>query len=314
MIKLSIVIPVYNVEKYIAKCLESCLEQNSLQDEYEIIVVNDGTPDNSMSVVEEYSRKYKNIHIINQNNGGLSAARNTGLEHAQGEYIWFVDSDDWIERYSIDSLLSFAIKNQLDILCFGLQLVYEDGRTEKYHIQYEQDGCIYRGSEFICKVGMPPAAWAAFYRREYLMKNKLRFMTGILHEDQEFTPRAYYLAPKIAFVDKVIYNYYQRTGSIMKSNRSAKKCKDLLTVADSLYDFLMTHIAKGSPGYASFIDKVNFAFSQSLAHYSKEAFALSEYKKRKYYPLSSDNGLALKYRIANFSLRFYIFLIRVKNQ
>ena len=98
MKKLSIIIPVYNVENYVGKCLESCLNQDIPKNEYEIIVVNDGTKDNSVQVIEKYITPENNIRLIHRKNGGLSAARNTGLKEAKGEYVWFVDSDDWIEN------------------------------------------------------------------------------------------------------------------------------------------------------------------------------------------------------------------------
>lgn len=318
MIRLSLIIPVYNVERYLAKCLDSVLQQDIPHDEYEIIVVNDGSPDDSARLVQKVQEVQlgqdgsTNIKLVNRENGGLSAARNTGLEHATGEYVWFIDSDDWVEPNCISSLLTYAEDNHLDVHCFGLQLAFEDGKTEKYNISCEKHRCDYSGDEFICKVGMPPAAWAALYRRDFLLKNKLRFMEGILHEDQEFTPRAYFLAKRIAYTDMIVYNYLQRTGSIMKSKRSAKRCKDLLTVADSLYNFMQEHVAIDTDVYSVFQEKVNFAFTQSLAFYTKEAFPINEYKKHDLYPLSNRNGLVLKYKLANISLRLYVLLNRLK--
>lgn len=320
MIRLSIIIPVYNVERYLRKCLDSVLQQDIPYDEYEIIVVNDGSPDDSARVVQKVQEVQlgqdgsTNIKLVNRENGGLSAARNTGLEHAIGEYVWFIDSDDWVEPNCIGSLLTYAEDNHLDVNCFGLQLAFEDGKTEKYNISCEKHRRDYSGDEFICKVGMPPAAWAALYRRDFLLKNKLRFMEGILHEDQEFTPRAYFLAKRVAYTDMIVYNYLQRTGSIMKSGKSVKRCKDLLTVADSLYSFMKLNVSETSCCYSYFQNVVNFCFSQSLAYYTKKAFPLAEYKRRAYYPLQNTSGLSLKYRIANLSLNLYLILLSFKNR
>lgn len=118
MKKLSIIIPVYNVEKYVGRCLESCLDQDLPKDEYEIIVVNDGTQDNSVQVIEKYIKPENNVTLIHRENGGLSAARNTGLKHAQGEYVWFVDSDDWIEKDSLSKLIQYIKKYDLDVFRF----------------------------------------------------------------------------------------------------------------------------------------------------------------------------------------------------
>ena len=96
MVKLSIIIPVYNTEEYLPRCLNSCLEQDLLANEYEIIAINDGSSDNSLQILNAYALKYPNIRVINQENRGLGATRNRGLNLAIGEYIWFVDSDDWV--------------------------------------------------------------------------------------------------------------------------------------------------------------------------------------------------------------------------
>lgn len=94
--KLSIIIPVYNVERYLRQCLESCLSQDVPKSQYEVIIVNDGSPDNSQAIIDEYSSKYDNVRVLKKKNGGLSSARNAGLNIASGDYIWFVDSDDWV--------------------------------------------------------------------------------------------------------------------------------------------------------------------------------------------------------------------------
>lgn len=322
MLKLSIIIPVYNVEQYIGKCLESCLNQDLPKDKYEIIVVNDGTPDNSMKRVQEVQEVQiaqegeTNIRIINRENGGLSATRNTGLAEVQGEYVWFVDSDDWIEPNVLKNLTERAYSDNLDVLCFNLQLVFPDDRKEKYNVRYEEGGRVYSGPEFICKVSMPPAAWVALYRKEFLQKWALKFYEGILHEDQEFTPRAYCLAERIAFIDHVIYNYNQREGGIMKSNRNEKRCKDLLTVADSLYKFNNVFLKNRPDASMEMLNKVSFAFTQSLAFYESGFFLLKEYKDKPYYPLYINHNLdkktRLKYRLANLSLRLYLKLYNLR--
>lgn len=314
MIRLSIIIPVYNVEQYLAKCLDSVLQQDIPLEEYEVIVVNDGSPDGSMAIAEYYASKYSSVKVITRPNGGLSAARNTGLEHAQGEYVWFVDSDDWIEPCSLKEITEFTSSNQLDVLCINLQLAFDDGHIEPYSITLHEGGKVREGADFLCNVNMPPAAVCGIYRRDFLIENNLKFYEGILHEDQEFTPRAYYLAGRITLLDKPIYNYYQRTGSIMKSGKSVKRCKDLLTVADSLYSFMKLNVSETSCCYSYFQNVVNFCFSQSLAYYTKKAFPLAEYKRRAYYPLQNTSGLSLKYRIANLSLNLYLILLSFKNR
>ena len=315
MLKLSIVIPVYNVEKYIGKCLDTCLDQDLSKDEYEIVVVDDGSPDNSSAIVEEYIQRYRNIRLIHRKNGGLSAARNTGLKEAQGKYVWFVDSDDWIESNCLSCLVEQAEEKDLDVLCFGLQLVYPDGRTAPYNIRYEESDKVYKGEDFICKVKMPAAAWVALYKREYLIGNKLCFMEGILHEDQEFTPRAYSLATSISYINKVVYNYNQRDGGIMKSNRNKQRAIDLLKVAKSLHSFTNSHFAPNSGAYQVLSQKTAFAFTQSLAYYNRKYFPIGEYTSSSCYPLSLNQNLKLgesiKYRMVNFSIPLYLLIYRI---
>lgn len=314
-LRLSLIIPVYNVEQWVGRCLESCLNQDITKDDYEIIVVNDGSPDCSVERVQEVQTAQivqegkTNIRIIDRENGGLSVARNTGLKEANGEYVWFVDSDDWIEPNVLRNLLEEINKHHLDVLGFNLYRSYPDGKKDNYPISFEEDRRVYRGEEFICKVGMPPAAWAAIYRRDFIIKNNLLFMEGILHEDQEFTPRAYYLAERIEYTNQWIYNYFQREGSIMKSRNTEKKCKDLLTVADSLFEFMQKNINHESNAYCVFQDKINFAFSQSLAYYNREITPLSVYKNKPYFPLTGK--LNRKYRLMNISLRLYLLIYKI---
>lgn len=319
MLKLSIIIPIYNVEKYIRKCVESCLAQDLPKDEYEIIVVNDGTPDNSVCIVEDIiSREFQkngccNIRIITRKNGGLSAARNTGFREAKGQYVWFVDSDDWIEPNVLKTLTSSAISAALDVLCFNLRFAYGDGNTKDNRIVHTNDD-LFKGEDFLCKVAMPVMAWLAIYSREFLNKNNLQFLEGIIHEDQEFTPRAYCLAERIAFCDMAVYNYLQREGGIMKSKQNTRRCKDLLTVADSLYVFTRHHLKKGTIAYDKMMEKVSFAFTQSLAYYDSKEFPVKQYCKKEYYPLHISSSLSpkfrWKYRLVNFSIYLYLLVYK----
>lgn len=121
-LKLSIIIPVYNVENYVEKCLRSCAEQDIPSEYYEIIVVNDGSTDQSIEIINKTSLNYTNFVIINKENGGVSSARNIGLDLAKGKYIWFVDSDDWIEPSCLGNLISVLDENQLDIIQFGYKV------------------------------------------------------------------------------------------------------------------------------------------------------------------------------------------------
>lgn len=233
--KLSIIIPIYKVEPYIEKCLLSCINQGAIRlgKDYEIICVNDGTPDNSAQIAKRIASEYFGIQVIDQENQGLSGARNTGLEAAQGEYVWFVDSDDWIERDCLAYLWSDLSKD-IDMLHIQHRLTYDDKDSTTVN------PCLINGIVSGCQQtidgGLDTPAQFTIYRRDFLLKNNLRFMMGILHEDCEFKPRALLLAKRVTSSPLVCYNYYQRNSGNIMSSFSIKHVKDFMTVLNSLYD------------------------------------------------------------------------------
>ncbi len=309
-LRLSIIVPVYNVEKWLVRCLDSLYNQGLSEEEFEVIVVNDGSPDNSLRIANEYALNHTNMHIITRENGGLSAARNTGLDHVTGNYVWFVDSDDFIEPNSIQNLLCFAEENKLDVLCYNLQRFYEDGHKWVFDNDEVNLGKIYSGEEFVSVQHMPDAAWAAIYRYQFLKQSNLRFYEGILHEDIEFTSRTYYMAKRICYKNRAIYNYFQRKGSIMKSNQREKRVISYLRICDSLYSFQQKNVITNSPAYNYFTNRINFCFSQVLSHWNKNLdIKLLDISEKPYYPLVIPIDTAtkdkIKYRLANISLWLY---------
>lgn len=314
--KLSIIVPIYNVEAWLERCLNSLISIGLHFSDYEIIAVNDGSTDHSLRVLTRFAQNHQKeapkIEIVNQDNGGLSAARNKGLSIANGDYVWFVDSDDYIEAAHIKTLVEQCVNYNLDVLCFGLQLTYDDGKIIPYHIKDLSNGSVLNGEVFITKVDMPPAAWCALYKREFLLNNKLFFMEGIIHEDQEFTPRAYYLAQRIMFEQTVVYNYVQREGSIMKNgSKKERRAKDLLKVADSLYAFTCKNLKENSEAYDVMMNKIAFVFGQSLRNFSGSC-AINDYTSKPYYPLMLNSCQKfkekLKYSLINKSVRFYLLI------
>lgn len=234
----SIIIPIYNVEKYIVKCLESCINQDLSYDCYEIVLVNDGTLDNSMDIVNQYKIRFPHlIKIINQKNAGLSAARNAGLSIAKGEYIWFVDSDDFIENNILLDLISFIQQHKgVDLIQIQYRMVYEDSTIEKNIISSLFTNEV-TGNEALACGGLHIPAQFTIFRKEFLLQNNLKFYPGIFHEDLEFKPRATILANKIIAYPKICYNYLQRSTGSITSTFKLKNGIDMLTVAKSLKEF-----------------------------------------------------------------------------
>ena len=234
--KLSIIIPVYKVEKYIEKCLLSCLKQDVSYEDYEIIVINDGSPDNSLVIAKRIANLYSNIRIINQENQGLSGARNTGIKYAVGEYIWFIDSDDYIEENCLGRIVSY-LKDGLDILQLQYRLVYENKRLSVDGKVYKIDG-IRTGIEIMKQGGLPVPAPFSILRLKFIRENNLQFVVGIYHEDCEFKPRVTYLANKIQSDTIICYNYLQRDSGSITSSFKVKNGLDLLKVNNLLLDFI----------------------------------------------------------------------------
>lgn len=238
---ISIVVPVYNVEKYLKECINSLLEQD-FRGQYEIICVNDGSTDSSLQVLKEYEKSNEKIVLINQKNKGLSAARNTGLKNAKGKYVMFIDSDDYLKNPKVLSLLYDEIeKNDLDFVVADFEYDYEE-KVKNYRIKRSQaiKNKIMIGRDFydlgIKTKSIMSVVWNKLYKKEFLEKNNLFFYEGIFYEDMEFTPRAYYLAKRVKYVDEVIIMYRQREGSIT-SNINAEKLDSYLAVAESLNQF-----------------------------------------------------------------------------
>ena len=235
MPKFSIIIPVYNVEKYIQECLESVINQS--EKDYEVIVVNDGTKDHSMEIVKDYD-----VRVINQENQGLSAARNAGAKKAKGDYILFVDSDDTIEKDLIKKLKE-ASKDNPDIIRYQLRETYET----RENVDHEEEGfdtC--SGVEAfnkICKYHIVEAAPCYAIKRSYFEKEKFAFAKGMLHEDFGLIPLVIVKAEKVKSISYIGYNYRQRENSIMSTNdypKTKKKVEDFY----QHYCFLMKEIKK----------------------------------------------------------------------
>ncbi|WP_127836926.1 glycosyltransferase [Clostridium prolinivorans] len=238
-IKVSVILPAYNVEPYINKCLDSLLNQ-SLK-EIEIIVVNDGSTDNTIDVIQKYKKYFEHILIIEQKNKGLSAARNIGLKYAKGKYVFFLDSDDFIDTKMLEELYKECEINDLDIICFN-GYYYNDSKDLKIIREANIDiNNIYCGINFLQDLinfnAYLPMVWLNMYKKEFLLKNKLCFMEGVYHEDIEFTPRAYILAQKVKYNNKPFYYYIQRKGSITKT-KSNKNYLDILKIIESLINFV----------------------------------------------------------------------------
>jgi len=213
MIKVSVVVPVYNVEEYIERCLESLVNQ-TLKD-IEIIVVNDGSPDNSQLIIDKYVEKHPEIiRSFIKENGGLSDARNFGINKAQGEYIGFLDSDDWVEPDMYETMYNKAKENNFDVVVCDLKYVY-DSYTVPAYSNVTND---LNSKEDIKKsmLNIYPSAWNKIYHNS-LFNNGVMFKEKVWFEDVEFLFRLFPYINSIGVVKKPFVNYVQRDGAITKT-------------------------------------------------------------------------------------------------
>ena len=226
----SVIIPVYHVEKYLQRCVESTINQT--YKDIEIILVDDGGDDKCPEMCDQYAKADKRIKVIHKTNGGLSDARNAGLDIAKGDYVIFVDSDDYIELDTCQNLLSFTTKNP-DII-IGDAIV-EGGVNRLNHIK---ESSIINGETYLLKAieagHAPMAAWLNIYKRSFLIENGLKFKYGILHEDEEFTPRAILNAKRIAISGIKFYHYIIREDSITTKKNKKKNLVDFYTTCKEL--------------------------------------------------------------------------------
>ena len=226
--KVSIIVPVYGVEKYIDKCLNSLVKQ-SLK-EIEVIVVNDGTKDNSQKIVDKYVKKYPDkIKSYIKENGGQGSARNYGLKKATGEYIGYVDSDDFVEKDMYKKLYNKAKENNYDIVVCGNYNVSEDYQNKNIDAfinNYNTD----LENIFFGKM----AVWNKIYKRDILIKNKLEFKEKVWYEDLAFTLKAIMNSNTFAFIDEPLYDCLIREGSTMNNSNVQRN----LEILDAFNDIL----------------------------------------------------------------------------
>jgi len=229
--KFSVIVPIYNVEAYLDDCLESLQKQNYT--DFEVICVNDGSNDRSRKILSEWDDKFPQMRIIDRENGGLSAARNTGLKAAKGDYIVFIDSDDWVEPTML-SRLSTECEGS-DMVCFACRRT--DTNTNDIFLTEQFAGWDYYNRHALEAHIIPfVCVWQRCYRSAFLTENNLRFREGILHEDNEFTPRVCLKAKRVKVIPDVLYNYRVRSGSIM-TTRGMRSKESLITIGNELSDF-----------------------------------------------------------------------------
>ena len=241
--KVSVILPVYNVGPYLEEALDSLCQQ-TLRD-IEIIAVNDGSTDNSLDIIEAYMARDSRITCYTQNNMGLSGARNTGMQHCQGEYVYFMDSDDILETDALEKCYHTAKEQQADVCIFDADVFYEKN-AKPLSWNYDrsdllEEGKAYKGSELfdmlLDRKKHKAVVWLQFINWQFLTSLHLNFRQGIIHEDELFTPQLLLQSETIYYINRRFVKHRVRSSSIIGKSYSQRNLNSYLTVADELLQF-----------------------------------------------------------------------------
>ncbi len=234
-IDLSIIITVFNTELYIERCFESIIKHSSEDDiSIEVIFVDDGSKDRSLDILLKLQEQYPFVQVATLDNRGPSAARNTGMDLASGEYFLFIDSDDWIDFEIIRKLLFIAKENRIDLLSYRLRFFYEGGASKTmapFQVPYE---IVLTGQNALLHGYQPSSACLFLYRTKHVKNKGLKFHPGIYQEDVEFTFRLFLNSERVYFSKEVAYTYYRHAESMTMTHEVSTKqkyLKDAIKVA-----------------------------------------------------------------------------------
>ena len=236
----SIIIPIFNVEDYLEECIESVLNQT--YDNYEVILVNDGSTDRSGEISKKYSEKFNNIYLINQDNKGVAEARNIGIKHSRGEYLYFLDSDDMIQNNMLEVCMNKFKENDIDIVFLGYMLFEGNKILEKNLMK--SDKCILTGKEFLkysskMMLGRNFQMWDYVFKKELWIKNNISFKKGLIFEDTHAYIDIFMKNVNVAIIDEYLYLYRNRKESITRKKSYSKYYLDCMNaVINNYYSYI----------------------------------------------------------------------------
>ena len=311
--KFSIIVPVYNVEKYLKRCLDSI--QNQTYDNFEVIIVNDGSPDHSQEIIDEYVKHDDRFLSYQKENGGLSDARNYGVKYATGDYLLFVDSDDYVSSDYLKMIHEkITQENNPDILRFGFSLIdeKEHKKTDLYAPVFTSQSGI-KAFYSLSQDSYFVPAWLYAYRKDFFETNHFEYAKGKYHEDYGLTPYVILCASKVVSISDCLYYYIVRENSIMTSNdeeKLVKKMNDTLILYDNLKEeiSMLDYLSKTEYKYVmSYLTNTLFSKGCLLSDASLEIF-IEELKKRKVWNYLMDDTFFRKVKkyLVKHHLKFYI--------
>ncbi len=325
--RLSIVVNMYNTAKYMPRCMETLMEQDIPQSEYEIILVDDCSPDNSLEMAKEYAAQYKNVRVCtHEKNKGLAAARNTGIDAAKGQYLCFVDPDDYIEKNSLAALLKQMDDEQLDMLRFNYQKVDEEYNNVPDHegeAKFDYSSKIMTGTDYLAhRLGVGCYVWAYIYRLEFIKSTGIRFFEGCFFDDTPWLPRVLQKAQRVN-VNPVRHQYYlQRSTSMVHArNQQAmiRRADMHMQMIDILMDQKQTAPAETYEWYDMMFAHSATSLLTSVASVDYR-LSLDYYKQlqdKGIFPLSSQRASKKnlrKIKMLDTCPRLFLLMLNLKNR
>lgn len=237
--KLSIVIPCYNMEKYISPCLDSLLDQDIDAVHYEIIVVNDESQDATLEIAQSYAKTYNHINVIDKKNGGVGAARNSGLDRSQGTYVYFLDPDDYLAKNVLGKILAIMEQQDLDILTFNSLEVKDDSKPTSNNIDSITDEItVMDGIRYIASIKYHNEVWWYFIKREFMISSGIRFIEGKWMEDAILTAQLFSEAKRMAYLNLDAHRYRILPTSAMRNKSPEHYKKVIFDNANAAVEFV----------------------------------------------------------------------------
>ncbi|NDW08200.1 glycosyltransferase [Dysgonomonas sp. 520] len=300
---ISFIIPVYNVAQYVEKCIMSIISQDAALSDYEIIIVNDGSTDDSPRIIAQLKESYPFIKVINQENKGLGAARNRGLMDARGKYIHFLDSDDYLLPDTLNPLIN-QIGGDFDIIGFNWKEIFAGGKQQdvKRKVPYDET---MTGAKYLNNFNLKGGACLFLFSSSLLREHSLEMPEGIYHEDELFIPQAFAFAQRVVFRDLFVYGYLQRPNSITQERNKdfiRKRLKDSVFVTKELLAFKDSNnfsepVRNGLKRKINFLT-VDMIINLILLKMDQDTIrdTMQEFRNLKLYPLP-QHSYSLKYSI-----------------
>jgi len=295
--KLSVIIAAYNVESFIEKCVRSCYDF-SLQEDYEIIVVNDGSNDSTLQIIERLKLEIYNLIIVTKHNQGLGAARNTGIEISRAEYVWMIDGDDFLESNSIVNVLSILSKQSNDVLTFNFNVVKEKKNHSYIRFPPKYIETILSGSNYYNKYFQNSYTWQYIFKKKLFIQNQLKFQERINMQDSEILPKIMFYTTTVLYIDAVFYNYVQQENSFTNTNNFQKRInyfESIIIVKKSLENFSVSIKDKDILLYEALLLKIKSLDEVVLNHVVYYRYSTKSLKKI-ITLLSKNNFYPFKFR------------------